>query len=195
MSTDFRKRGFTLVELLVALLVFSLLAIMAYRGLNAVLEARVRVEREAERWRRVAAFFTRFERDFRLAAPRSVRGASGYAPAWLDQQKSTGERRIEFTAMSASGGDESPRRLAYALNGSHEIELTISLGLDREQSAPDGPYPVLTHVGTFEIRYIDSNLSWSDTWTVPPESAALPRAVQLHIVLDTGEEIVRVFAL
>ncbi|MGA8006850.1 MAG: prepilin-type N-terminal cleavage/methylation domain-containing protein, partial [Burkholderiales bacterium] len=63
--------GFTLVELLAALLVLSLLALMSYRGLGAVLDAREHVGGEADKWRRVAAFFARFERDVELAAPRT----------------------------------------------------------------------------------------------------------------------------
>jgi len=41
-------RGFTLLELLIALAVFAILSVMAYRGLTAVGEARARVEAQAE---------------------------------------------------------------------------------------------------------------------------------------------------
>lgn len=47
-------RGFTLIEVLTALLVLSLLALMSYRGLSAVLDAREHVRAETEKWRRVA---------------------------------------------------------------------------------------------------------------------------------------------
>ena len=65
---DAAARGFTLVELLTALLVLSLLALMSYRGLGAVLDAREHVKLETDKWRHVAAFFARFERDVELAA-------------------------------------------------------------------------------------------------------------------------------
>ncbi|MGB5440345.1 MAG: prepilin-type N-terminal cleavage/methylation domain-containing protein, partial [Gammaproteobacteria bacterium] len=42
-------RGFTLLEMLVALAIFSLLAVMSYGGLAAVLEQQFRTEAEAER--------------------------------------------------------------------------------------------------------------------------------------------------
>jgi general secretion pathway protein J len=71
-----------LIELLTALLILSALALMSYRGLGAVLDAREHVTRETDKWRRVAAFVARFERDVMLAAPRPVRSASGTAPAW-----------------------------------------------------------------------------------------------------------------
>ena len=75
-----KPRGFTLIELLTALLILSLLALMSYRGLGAVLDAREHVRQETEKWRSVAAFFARFERDVQLAAPRPVLAARRAAP-------------------------------------------------------------------------------------------------------------------
>ena len=68
--------GFTLIEILSALLILSLLALMSYRGLGAVLDAREHTRNETDKWRRVASFFARFERDVQLAAPRPVRFAA-----------------------------------------------------------------------------------------------------------------------
>jgi general secretion pathway protein J len=94
-----RPRGFTLIEILSALLILSLLALMSYRGLGAVLDAREHTRYETEKWRRVSAFFARFERDVQLAAPRPVRAtsssssnaatSSGIAPAWRGEASAT----------------------------------------------------------------------------------------------------------
>ena len=115
--------GFTLIELLVALLILSALALMSYRGLGAVLDARVHVTRETDKWRDVATFFARFERDVQLAAPRSVRGFSGTA-AWLGQPDPTREL-LEFSRFASIGGLDAPRRLGYRLNDRQEIELWL----------------------------------------------------------------------
>ena len=72
-------RGFTLIELMAALLILALLAMMSYRGLGAVQEARAHVEQETSKWRRIASFCARFEKDAQLAAPRPVRSESGEA--------------------------------------------------------------------------------------------------------------------
>jgi general secretion pathway protein J len=74
-----RARGFTLIEILSALLILSLLALMSYRGLGAVLDAREHTRDETDKWRRVTAFLARFERDVQLASPRPVRSAAAGA--------------------------------------------------------------------------------------------------------------------
>ena len=188
---ELRQRGFTLIELLSALLILSLLAMMSFRGLGAVLDARDQVRQETEKWRRVAAFFARFQRDVQLSAPRPVRAASGAAPAWRGQAGSG----LEFSRFASAEGLDSARRVAYRLNENHEIEISLWPGLDLAPDAQPARYAVLSAVAQFELQYLDSELAWVDAWPRSERDPPLPRAVRLRIVLASGEELVRVFAL
>ena len=188
-------RGFTLIELLTALLVLSLLALMSYRGLGAVLDAREHVRNETDKWRHVAAFFARFERDVQLAAPRPVRSSAGTAPAWLGQADAAPDARLEFSRFAATEGVDTARRIAYRLNDKHEIELWLWPGLDVAPGTLPARYPVLAGVKTFELQYLNSALVWVGAWPTSPADPALPQAVRLRIVLASSEEIVRIFAL
>ena len=188
-------RGFTLIELLTALLVLSLLALMSYRGLGAVLDAREHVRLETDKWRRVAAFFARFERDVQLAAPRPVRSDSGSAPAWRGAAVAAPQPRLEFSRFAATEGVDSARRIAYQLNEKQEIELWLWPGLDVAPGTLPLRYPVLAGVKTFELQYLNQALTWVDAWPVLPGDPPIPQAVRLRIVLATNEEIVRIFAL
>lgn len=194
-SAGIRPGGFTLIELLAALLILSALALMSYRGLGAVLDAREHVTRETDKWRRVASLFARFERDVQLAAPRPVRSASGIAPAWRGTPGATLEPRLEFSRFASVEGMDSPRRLAYRLNERQEVELWLWPGLDIAPGALPARYPVLTGVTAFELQYLDANLAWVDAWPGSAADPPLPQAVRLRLVLASGEEIVRVFAL
>lgn len=187
--------GFTLVELLAALLVLSLLALMSYRGLGAVLDAREHVGGEADKWRRVAAFFARFERDVELAAPRTVRAGSGAVPAWVGQPGASSGPLLAFSRFASPGSVDSPRRLGYRLNERGEIELWVWPGLDIAPSVQPVRYPVLSGVTKFEIDYLDSNLAWVTAWPEPSGGTMDPRAVRVRVTLASGEELVRVFAL
>ncbi len=175
-----KTRGFTLIELLSALLILALLAVMSFRGLGAVLDARNQVRQETEKWRSVAAFFSRFQRDVQLSAPRPVHAASG---------------RFEFSRFAAAEGIDTPRRVAYRLNGNREIELWLWPGLEGLPDAQATRYPLLSAVAQFELHYLDAELAWVDAWPRSERDPPLPQAVRLRIVLASGEELVRVFAL
>ncbi len=188
-------RGFTLIELLTALLILSLLALMSYRGLGAVLDAREHVKQETEKWHRVATFVARFARDVQLAAPRPVRTAYGIAPAWRGSPDASPQPRLEFSRFASIENVDTARRLAYRLNEQQEIELWLWPGLDIAPDVLPVRYPVLTGVTRFEVQYLTANLAWVNAWPNALLESPLPQAVQLRIVLASGEEIVRVFAL
>jgi general secretion pathway protein J len=186
-----RPRGFTLIELMVALLILSLLAMMSFRGLGAVLDARDQVRQETLKWKRVAAFFSRFQRDAQLSAPRPVRAATGPAPAWIGRP---GEG-AQFSRFASAEGLDAARRVAYRLNENHEVELLLWPGLDAVPGALPARYAVLSGVTEFELHYWDGAQGWVDAWPRSERDPPLPRAVRLRIVLTTGEELERVFAL
>ena len=204
-------RGFTLIEILSALLILSLLALMSYRGLGAVLDARDHTRYETDKWRRVAAFLARFERDVQLAAPRPVRSAdatttatasdmaigttTGTAPAWRGDFVTTDQARLEFSRFAATEGVDTARRIAYRLNEKNEVELWLWAGLDIAPDALPERYPVLAEVKTFELQYLNPALLWVNVWPSSPTDPPIPQAVRLRIVLASSEEIVRVFAL
>lgn len=188
-------RGFTLIELLTALLILSLLALMSYLGLGAVLDAREHVRQESDKWRSVASFFARFEHDVYLAAPRPVRAATGTAPAWRGQTDATLGPRLEFSRFATAEGVDAARRLAFRLNKEQEIELWLWPGLDVAPGALPARYSVLSGVTRFDLQYLNADLGWVDVWPASVRDPPIPRAVRLRIVLASGEEIVRVFAL
>jgi general secretion pathway protein J len=187
-------RGFTLIELLTALFILSLLSLMCYRGLTAVLDARDHVRQETDKWRSVASFLARFEHDVRLAAPRPVRTASGSAPAWRGRPDARLEPQLELS-RSAFAGTNGAQRLAYRLNEQHEIELWLWPGLDVAPSSRPTRYPVLAGVAHFDMQYLGEGLAWADAWPASARDEPIPLAVRLRLVLASGEEIVRVFAL
>jgi general secretion pathway protein J len=175
-----RTKGFTLIELLCALLILSLLALMSFRGLAAVLDSREHVRLETEKWRGVAAFLSRFQRDVQLSAPRPLLAAAG---------------RLEFSRLAAAEGIDAPRRVGYRLNESREIELLLWPGLDPAPGIEPTRYALLAAVAAFELQYLAGDLTWVDAWPRTERDPPLPQAVRLRMVLASGEELMRVFSL
>jgi len=55
-----RRRGFTLVEVLVALVILAVVALLAYRATAAMTDGEARLAAESERWRTLDRFFARY---------------------------------------------------------------------------------------------------------------------------------------
>ena len=189
------SRGFTLIEMLVTLLIFSILALASYRGLSAVLDAREHIRSETDKWRGIESFVRRFGRDLMLAAPVGGRSGRGTTPAWSASACRSQAPCLEFLRFSEDPGTGGLQRIAYRLNDKKEIELWLWPGPDGGNDASALRYPVLLNVERFELRFLDTRLAWKESWPGPGIAAVAPRAVEMRIYLATGEEILRVFAL
>lgn len=188
-------RGFTLIEALLALAIFSVIAVLAYRATAALTDGEARLSTEAQRWRVLEALFTRFEADIRQAVPRSVRAGTGREPAWVGSVAGNQSALVftragsEFTVEPAPAG----QRVGYRLREGM-IELAYWRELDHAESAQPVIYPLVADVATFQLEYLARDGAWRDRWPLLGE-ADVPRAVRLSLTLADGARIDRWFTL
>jgi general secretion pathway protein J len=99
-------RGFTLLELVVALAVFAVLATLAYGSLGHLLGAREQLAARADALGRVQLAFSLLERDCLGAAPRPVRDELGDAEPAL---RRAADGSFEITQGNWSNPLDQPR--------------------------------------------------------------------------------------
>jgi general secretion pathway protein J len=192
-----RERAFTLVELLVALAIFALLSAFAYRSLALLLDSREALERDARKWRDLALFVGRFERDVQALLPRPATGPSGTAQAALSSLIDLGGATARGLALTRSGASfqanalAAPQRIAYRLAEGRVERLTWQ-ALDVGPRAEAAVTPVLEEVRALEFRFLPPGGDWLGDWGLPGSGSAIPRAVEMTVRLASGERIVRV---
>lgn len=191
-------RGFTLIELLVALLVFSLLALAGYRGLQGVLDARAHLAAETRKWQDTAAFFTRLEGQLAQAARRNVRLPDGRSQAALvggsGQPDGVVLRFTRGGAQDAAGRWLTPQRIGYRLREGN-IELLRWDHVDLAPQATPRVDAVLHGVREFRLRFLSLSNVWQETWAGAVVNVPLPKAVEVTLLLEGGETVMRVFDL
>jgi general secretion pathway protein J len=189
-----RARGFSLIELLVALAVFAALAAAAYGGLAQIAATRGALAKQQDRFAQVVRAVSMLERDLRQAISRPVRGngRGDYLPALAG----TGDR-IELTRLGFANPLAEPRsnleRVAYAVDA-QKLMRGRYLALDRAPDAAPAVTSVLDDAQSVSFRYLGSDGAWRSAWPpsdAPPDMKTyelLPRAVEVRIVTgDTGE--------
>jgi general secretion pathway protein J len=197
----YHSRGFTLVELLVALMILVLLSVAGYRGLDAVLQTREHIVKETRKWQNLALFFSRLENDVAQATHRTAQDQGGLMqPAWIGRPVVVADDEAELTFTRAGIADQglamlAPQRLGYRLQQGTIVLLRWPF-LDQAPLTKPLRYPLLEGVREFHLRHMDAKGNWLEQW--PPggqQTDILPAALEVAITLASGEKITRVFAL
>lgn len=192
--------GFTLIEILVALVIVAVIGALAYGGLHGLINEREQTAASMQRLRLVQQAFVIMTRDFTQLEPRPVRDPLGGAPLAAFMSTPQNLPPLIFTR----GGWSNPladarstqERLAYQLDNDQLLRLSWP-ELDVPTQSQPGKQVLLTNVTDFDLRFMDSNGQWQTQW--PPLNAQataylaqLPRAVEISVTLKDLGRITRI---
>lgn len=190
-------RGFTLIEILVALSILAVVALLAYRATAAMTDGEARLAAESEHWRTLDRFFARIESDMRVAVPRGSRHGGAVEPAWWAQAAdSAGNTALAFTRAGPDFAVEpgiAGQRIGYRLTDDR-IEVVYWPQLDNVDDARATAYPLVAGVRRFRVSQIGAGKTWLPRWPVGGDTG-VPRAVHVELDLADGTAIDRVIVL
>ena len=190
-------KGFTLIELLVAIAVFSVLAVMAYGGLDTVLDARTSTDEAAQRLSKLQRTFLWIKRDIEHIVIRPVRGEYGETQsAFLSAEY--GDYRLELTRAGHRNPAKLPRselqRVAYGMQDEKLIRYSWNY-LDRAQDSKARDVILLDKVSSIRFRFMSDDQQWHESWPPPnvegDTSALMPIAVEVMLELEDWGRLTR----
>jgi general secretion pathway protein J len=195
-----RQSGFTLIELMVAIAIFSFLATAMYTGIRQIVaEREILLQRTAElnQLQRAVRYLNT---DFTQLHPRDVRDELGRdRVAALSSDPSQ-----EFALQLSRNGWRNPaqaargslQRVQYRLEDEVLIREYWSV-MDHMLGADVRQLELLENVEKFEIAYLDESLEWQKDWPPAANTAQttsttrLPVAIRYRLTLTGFGEIER----
>lgn len=182
-----RQSGFTLLELLVAIAIFALVAVMAYGGLNTVIQQSGIVQAETNRLTVRQQGLRVLRQDLAFAIDRPVRDAlGGVVPPF----QGGGNTLLSLTRMGAENPWGTPRsqmaRVFWRLSGDtlERAELMPVDGTMNDSAHPLVWQPLLNGVEHLKLTFYDANNQAFEIWPPPNQpDAGLPKATAVDIAL------------
>jgi general secretion pathway protein J len=199
------QRGFTLMEMLIAIAITAMIGLGVWQVLNGVINARDRVNDVADEFAALQRTMLLFERDMNQVINRPARDIYG------DVQPALTSRSKPFNLLFTRQGWRNPlgqrrselQRVAWEYNG-NALVRSYWPALDLGQEDNRRQAQVLDGLKTFKLRFLDSNRQWQDNWPVQEPSAgakavseapALPAGLELTIEHDRFGTLERLFVL
>ncbi|MGB1272331.1 MAG: type II secretion system minor pseudopilin GspJ [Endozoicomonas sp.] len=189
-----RQAGFTLLELMIAILLFSMISLAAYKLFESVSRAQQVSESVLDRLDIMQRAEIILEKDLFQAISRPVRNALGEKQPSLKSPVDAGIL-IEFTRA----GWRNPlweirsdlQRVAYAREGDELVRYYWPM-LDRTPETPQVRQTVMFGVKGVRFRFLDEKKKWVNAWPPPGKASqkkgteggqetSMPAAVEVTI--------------
>jgi len=177
-------RGFTLIEVLVAMSIFAVVSIMAFSGLHTVINVSGSVQNKVEKLETLQRTFMLLERDFYQLIPRKMNTDSGDVRAALESRPND-ERLFEFTR----GGQPNPAdvkrssliRVAYLVDDDKLKRLKWN-NVDHLYAEQAVEIMLLDDVEDISTRFLNTKGQWTDRWGQKQDNVeTIPKAIEITL--------------
>jgi len=213
-STDGHQRGFTLVEVLIALAITAFVAAVAYTSLSTVVTGVEAARVSAERTHEINRAFMLLSRDLRQFVDRPVRDEFGDSEPALSGGEAA-RFALSFTRAGWHNPNGLPRSHLQRINYRFEEDALWRESypvLDRAGDTEGTQVLLLSGVEYFELGFLGGvdqlrlgrganvdTRQWPENWVVdtsdPDSLPPPPVAIEITIGLDDVGEITRLYAL
>lgn len=174
-----RQEGFTMLEVLIALMVFALISMMAWQIIHGAMENAAFTDKETANLSQLQLTYSRLERDLTQIVPRPVHGD--------DQAFHATAQSVAFTTQDNLAAFGQPRqpdllRVTWLLE-KNTLWREFSPALDLATATEGTRVPVLEHVKAWQWRFF--NQGWQNDWT---SKTTAPQGAELIVTLENDQQ-------
>ena len=189
-----KNSGFTLLELMVAMVIFSFMSIMAYGALANIFKSNEVITEQEVKLKSLQRSMMFIERDLRQLVLRSRSSGYGELPSPALDSGLDSEGVVEFTRAGNSNPTEllrsSLQRIRYVVEDSKLSRLSWNL-VDHIDAEPVKML-LLEDIDSLDFKFLDNKNNWQENWASLTE---IPRAIELTLEHKNWGKIVRLFSI
>lgn len=185
-----KNSGFTLLEILIALFIFTIVSMITVSVLHVVLNGQDRTDKQTTRFTELQTTLFIFSRDIEQTINRSITNAKGESEAALTGTSDTLYfTHAGFMNPNAQMTRSTLQRAGYVLNKNSLIRQSWDV-LDQAAKSMPSDRILLHDVLDLRFEYLDEKKRFHDDW--PPKESkntGLPYAVRITLTLKNSETL------
>ncbi|MBI4509990.1 MAG: prepilin-type N-terminal cleavage/methylation domain-containing protein [Deltaproteobacteria bacterium] len=202
-------RGFTVIEVLVAVAILSLMLIIGWGTTSETIKARKHYEKIQDRYREVRVAMSRLARDLSMAFLSQNEDRNQLEPRTFFVGESSGDAdSARFTTLSHTplfaDANESDQAVVSYYVASSRDDRSIShlyrresrrLANEKPDTLPGEAEVIFTGVVKFKLSYWNAqDREWEDTWSTQSTGGSLPKPpdrvkISLTFLDERGKEV------
>lgn len=196
MSLRKNNSGFTLIEVLIALFVFTIISMIMVSALHSVLNAQSATEKNAAGFNQLQLTLILLQRDLEQTIERPVSNAANVAePALSGTTSEISFTHAGFANPFGALTRSTLQRTHYFIRKEHLIRETWPQ-LDITHDTASNQRDLLSNVTELHFQYLDKEGKFQNYWpALSQNQAGLPYAVRVVITLKTLGKISQLYVI
>lgn len=191
-----KNKGFTLLEILIALFIFTILSLILVNALHNVINVQSHTETKAERLRTLQMALLMMSRDIEQTLNRPILNSAGKEEApFLGSADSFSFTHAGIANPTGTLSRSALQRTRYFVSDDGLWRETWPV-LDQAEKSQSHKRKLLTTVVNARFEFLDNEGRFQNAWPLPGQAdQVLPRAVKIYLTLNDWGSITQLYVI
>lgn len=192
-----RQSGFTLIEVIIAMAIFAIVATLSYTGLQSVINSKTRTEASLDRLKQLQLSMLTIGTDMQQLVDRNGKDALGGVLRKLTTHE------VDTVISFTRGGWRNPahrarstlQRVTYYIE-ENTLYRRYWYHVDRADDEQFVDRELINNIDELNLRFLDDKDAWSESWPSDENIAhgantPLPKAIEINLIMSDWGQITR----
>lgn len=191
-----KNKGFTLLEILIAMFIFTIVSIIMVTGLRSVLNSQAATEKQSDKLARLQIAVLIMSRDIEQAINRPITNAKGgMDPGLVGTPRSFTFTHAGFANPQGELQRSTLQRSQYSLDQENLIRETWQVLDQTAKTLPDSRV-LLNNLSDIRFEYLDTEGKFTNNWPSSGVSKSpLPLAIRIQLTLKNMGKFSQIYLL